>query len=201
MADLKNSQRISYKATYNQISATPAAAKTTGSLSRAVEKAAFVQSLRMIPAELNALKQQLSRTTRGTGGASAPVTAALAAIGTLIGDTSSSSTLNNAALFAKIDAATLIQIANALIDYRQTIGDAVNKSVANILSAYRGSLTVPAPAAKTATQAKAAKGTTTQSGTTKTGIPIVTTTAPAAAKAVRREGNIEAHASASTWRG
>ncbi len=199
MADLKNSQRISYKATYNQISATPAAVKTTGSLSRAVEKAAFVQSLRIIPAELNALKQQLSRTTRGTGSASAPVTAALKAIGTLIGDTSSSSTLNNAALFAKIDASTLVQIANALIDYRQTIGDAVNKSVANILSAYRGALTVPAPAAKAVTQAKAAKGPTTQSSTTKTGIPIVTTTAPAAAKAVRTtaaaaKATIEAHA-------
>ena len=153
MANLKNSQRISYKATYNQISATPAAAKTTGSLSRAVEKAAFVQSLRMIPAELNALKQQLSRQTRARGSASAPLPAALKAIGTLIGDTSSSSTLNNAALFTPIDAATLIQIANELIDYRQTISDAVNKSVANILSAYRGSLTLPAPApAKTATR-------------------------------------------------
>ena len=192
MADLKNSQRISYKATYNQISATPTAGKTTGSLSRAVEKAAFVQSLRIIPAELNTLKEVTGRTKAGASG---PVAAALAAIATLVGDTSASSTLNNAALFAKIDAATLIQVANKLIDYRQTVGDALNKSVANLLSAYRSSLTVPATAAATtASQAKAAKGTTTQTGTTRTGIPIVTTTAPAAAKAVRAKGNIEAHA-------
>ena len=124
-----------------------------------MEKAAFIQSLRIIPAELNALKQQLSQQMRGTGGTQASLSAALAAIGTLIGDTSSSSTLNNAALFTKIDAATLTQIANKLIDYRQTISDAVNKSVANILSTYRGSLTLPATAtAKTASYDEGGEG-------------------------------------------
>lgn len=64
MAELKNSQRISYKATYNQVSVSA----TTGtnrnnpvnSLSRAVEKTAFVQALRIVPQELAALKTQLS---------------------------------------------------------------------------------------------------------------------------------------------
>jgi hypothetical protein len=64
MADLKNSTRVSYKATYNQISPTtttpPAGGGPTRSLSRAVEKAAFVQSLRITPQELAALKEQLS---------------------------------------------------------------------------------------------------------------------------------------------
>jgi hypothetical protein len=64
MADLENSKRISYKAIYNQISptATTGTSKNspTKSLSRAIEKTAFVQSLRITPQELAGIKDQLS---------------------------------------------------------------------------------------------------------------------------------------------
>ena len=98
MADLRNSQRISYKATYNQISPTPVASRDGNpppkSLLRAIEKTAFVQSLKIVPHELPILRDRMSR------GAASAVTArlppALAAIEKLISDTTATSTLNNA---------------------------------------------------------------------------------------------------------
>jgi hypothetical protein len=192
MADLKNSRRISYKATYNQISptattssATTSSARTSSArdsptrlLLRGVEKTAFVQSLRIIPQELASIKEQLS----GLAKAPTDVPKALAAIEQLINDSTATSTLNNAGLFANIDPSTLVVIANKLIALRQSIADAINKSVAEILSAYRNSLvpTVPTPASTAASTAAKSrpKGAITQSGTTDSGIPIVTTVIP-----------------------
>src|SRR2546425_3319891 len=137
MADLKNSQRISYKATYTQISPTATTRSNgstpTKSLLRAVEKTAFVQSLRMIPQELAVLRKQLS----GRGDVGAYLPAALSAIEQLVNDNTGTSTLNNATLFAKIDASTLVAVATELIAHRQVIADGIDKNVAEILSAYR----------------------------------------------------------------
>src|SRR5882724_12019905 len=124
MAELKNSRRINYKATYNQISPTAtlrsdgAGTNPTKSLMRAVEKTAFVQALRIIPEELSALKGRLS----GTAGQPAAVVSglppALEAIQKLIADKTSLSTLNNAASFAKIDPAVLVAVAKSLGEHR-----------------------------------------------------------------------------------
>ena len=102
MAELKNSRRINYKATYNQIS--PAAAlradgagtKPTKSLMRAIEKTAFVQALRIIPEELSALKGILSGTVGRPAAPASNLPVALEAIQKLIADKTSLSTLNGA---------------------------------------------------------------------------------------------------------
>jgi hypothetical protein len=190
MADLKNSQRISYKATYNQISSTARTSSTgndpTKSLSRAVEKTAFVQTLRIIPQELAAIKGRSSRRANAPGTA-ANLPAALAAIEQLVNDRTGMSTLNNATLFAAIDPSTLVLIANEVIAQRQVVADGINKSVAGILTAYRNSLVATLPAPSPAPSAPAlAKGATQQSGTTDSGIPIVTTVIPL--RAAKRSG-------------
>jgi len=182
MADLKNSQRISYKATYSQISptATLQAPKNnpTKSLSRAVEKTAFVQSLRIIPQELVDIKRQFSRQSDVSADAVGKLPAALSAVEKLVKDDTATSTLNNAAVFAKIDPSTLVLIAQKLIARRQTIADGINRSIANILLAYRKSLITPPPTSTSAARPKLPKGATKQSGTTDSGIPIVTTVIP-----------------------
>jgi hypothetical protein len=183
MAELRNSQRISYKATYNQVSPT-AALNTDGAngtnptqvLMRAVEKTAFVQSLRIVPQELNAIRNGMSA---GTDAAS--VSQTLGAIEKLVADKTATATLNNAALFATIAPASLVAAANALIKYRQGVADAVNKSIGSIVSAYRGSLTPPAPAASSAASPQDTslpKGTIQKSGWTPSGLPVIITTAP-----------------------
>lgn len=200
MADLKNSQRISYKATYNQISPTAAVRTATGgptkSLLRAVEKTAFVQSLRIIPQELAVLKEQLSGKRAAPKEMAANLPGVISAIEQLVNDTTATSTLNNAAAFASVDPSALILVANALIAHRQTIADNLNKSVANILSTYRSTLAPPAPAPATTKATAAAslpKGASVQSGSTATGVPIVTTVTPVqAAKQTGAKSKLEA---------
>lgn len=187
MADLKNSQRISYKATYNQISAKAVLTPTRGGQlkipSRALEKTAFVQSLQIVPQELAALKDQLSARAGVPANIAAQIPAALTAVKQLVSDNTGTSTLNNAALFAKFDPAVLVLIANKLIAYRQTVGEAIDKSLADILSAHRNSLSpqtamTSKPTVTTDAALKPAKGTTVQPGMTKSGIPIITTVVP-----------------------
>lgn len=142
MAELKSARRLSYKATYNQIS--PAATtrsdgkRPTKSLTRAIEKTAFVQSLRITPQELTVLKDQLSGRANVSADISPSTSSALSAIEILINDRTATSTLNNAAMFTQVDPPTLVAIANCLIAHRQTVSDRVNKSIADIVSAYRG---------------------------------------------------------------
>jgi hypothetical protein len=118
MTGLKNAQRISYKATYNQVSPTRLAEgnknNPTKSLLRAVEKVAFVQSLRIIPGELTSIEGRLSNTPNVPTDMAANIPPVLQAIEELINDTSATSTLNNASLFAKIDPGTLVMIATSL---------------------------------------------------------------------------------------
>jgi len=154
MADLKNSQRISYKATYNQISGKPVLDPGGGKsgsqggapLLRAVEKTAFVQSLRIVPAELSPLGGRLRGRGDDQAAGSGEYSQALAAIEALVNDTSASSTLNNAHLFEQVDPSALVGVAHALLDHRDTIGAAIDDSVARILTAYRVSLTAAPPA-------------------------------------------------------
>lgn len=140
MANLKNSQRISYKATYVQTS--PKIESTQRNppikqLKRAVEKTAFVQSLQIQTAELEVLKKRLS---------DKPTASALKAIVQLTSDTTASSTLNNAAAFAAIDPQILITIATDLIAYREQTAAAIVKQVAVITAAYKNQILQPAPA-------------------------------------------------------
>jgi hypothetical protein len=203
MAELKNSQRISYKATYNQISPSSTAGtganNPTKSLSRAVEKTAFVQALRFNTQELAAIQKQMSG-ARAKAAANLPnLPIALSAIQQLISDTTASSTFNNAALFAKVDPPTLIAIANELIAHRVAVADVINRSLADILVAYRSSLTPPASAKAptanilTAVSTSLPKGATKQSSTTDSGIPIVTTVIPTTpAKGSNAKAKVEA---------
>src|SRR6186713_3089585 len=109
MSGLKNAQRISYKATYNQISPTalakedPRNPKDPGkSHMRAVEKAAFIQSLGIIASELASLKGRLSEAATAPGGGAGNIGPALEAIQALIDDPTATSTLNSAHLFANV---------------------------------------------------------------------------------------------------
>ena len=185
MAELKNSQRISYKATYNQISpatTTRSDGETpTQSLFRAIEKTAFIQSLQIIPQEVASIKDRVLREAEVSPETSSSLVAALGAIEQLANDNTAMSTLNNAALFAKVDPSSLILIAKTLITHRQTIVDSVNKSIANIVSAYRNSLSAPAsqtPSAAVSAAAKPSKGATTRSAMTDSGTAVVTTVTP-----------------------
>lgn len=178
MAELKDSRRISYKATYNQISPTATLRGTEGSaaksLTRAVDKTAFVQSLKIVPAELPLLRR---RTAEVPVEIRAAVTAALDGIERLVNDRGATSTLNNAAAFARVEPAALVLVATQLIAHRQSVADSVTKSVAAVVSAYRGSLlsaglrppsTLPAlPAAP--------EGATRHASISEAGIPVVTT--------------------------
>src|SRR3954454_23207604 len=135
MTELRNAQRISYKATYNQISPTTTVRRPPSTAripvpQRAIDKAAFVQSLRIVAAELPILKKTTSRNTSQT--------AAYAAVERLVSDRTASSTLNNAQAFADVDPKSLVAIAKEVAAYRKTVGEEVKKSVAGILSAYRG---------------------------------------------------------------
>jgi type II secretion system (T2SS) protein G len=198
MANLKNSQRISYKATYNQISPTATTGKAgknpTKSLSRAVEKTAFIQSLRIIPAELAVLKKQLSDSRKLASGVSSQIAPVFTAIEKLISDNSASSTLNNASLFAKIDSETLVAVAQQLVTYRQSLVDRINRSIANILSAFRNSLVPPAPppaAVATAAPEAALKTETKTASVTNSGISVVTTVTPVEPKKTGTKSKVE----------
>jgi hypothetical protein len=179
MTALKNSQRISYKATYNQISPTAtSSSNTTSSLQRAVEKTAFIQSLRIVPQELASLKKQLSGDAKVPTDLVKIVPMALNAISKLINDQTASATLNNANLFAKIPPAALTLIAGALITLRGSIADSITSAIADIFAAYRSANTAPTPPTSAPTRGtpKPVKGSGAQSGQTDSGVPITTTT-------------------------
>ncbi len=186
MAALKHAQRISYKATYCQISPPQTTPVPRDSpirrLSRAVEKTAFIQSLRVVAPELALLRRQSAAATEGL-----PEREALAdaydAIERLIADRTGTSTLNNAALFSDIAPATLVAFAKQLAAYRAQTRQAITRSVAEILAGYRASLTQASGknvGSSAAGATEAAKGTTIRRGVASNGLPIVTTVAPLA---------------------
>jgi len=189
VADLRNSQRISYKATYNQISpAGRVTDKPSYQLGRAVEKTAFVQALAIVPAELDAIKRQHPGGQDG-GQDNGGVGQALAAIEALISDRTRTSTLNNAALFAEVDAAALVQLGTELAAIRDAARAAVDKTVASILVAFRASLVPPSivppsivPPPSAAAGPAGAPGRTTERFTTGAGIPVLTTVTQASAR-------------------
>ena len=194
MAELKNSQRVTYKATYNQISptatvrgTTDAAGSAKGVPLRAFDKAVFVQSLRIVADELPILKKGMSRGTAAQ--------AAYAAVEGLVNDPTASSTLNNAAAFAQVDPQALVAIATALAAHRKTVADAVTGAVAGVVAAYRDSFasaaTSPAPAPA---RASATRGATPSASVTALGIPIVTTAAPAVPSRSRATAGTESRA-------
>ena len=141
MADLRNSQRISYKATYNQISAaaTIADTGTQDGVShegggrkgrfRAVEKAAFVQTLRIVAEELPLLRRRLAESSEHAE--------AFAAVEQLVSDRRPGATLLNASRFADIRPSVLVDLAHSLIDHREEAAAAINESLAGILAAHR----------------------------------------------------------------
>ena len=186
MAELKSSQRISYKATYNQISPSATAdsdgTSPTSALMRAVEKTAFVQALRIIPQELAAITRELSSNPKTPPETLASQSSALSAIEKLLADKTAMSTLNNAALFASIAPSALVAVAKSVLAHRQTAYGAVNTTIASIVSAYRGALapaTPPTPSSPaSAPAAKPPKGATVEAGTSDSGMAVVTTVLP-----------------------
>jgi hypothetical protein len=201
MADLTNSQRISYKATYCQLGPVgagqgagqggEAGGSSTSSpptLMRAVEKTAFVQSLKILPHELDAVRKQLAPDS-GSGTATSSLSAALAAVEQLIGDSTATSTLNNASRFAAVSLADLAAVAKSLAAFRDSVGQAIISTVSQILSAHRNSLVTPvtatsspkAPGGRAATKGASPP----QPGTAPSGIPtlsLMTQTSQASSK-------------------
>jgi hypothetical protein len=201
MAELKSSQRISYKVTYNQISPSVTTrsdgTNPTKSLTRAVEKTTFIQALRIIPQELTAITRELSSNPKAPPDALASQRSALSAIEKLIADKTATATLNNAALFTTIDPSALVAVANGVLAHRQAVSGAVNTTIANIVSTYRGALvptTPPAPStASSATIANPPKGATIQVGTSDSGMATVTTVLPLGpSKAARGKATVQA---------
>jgi hypothetical protein len=173
MADLKNSQRINYKATYVQLKPTPADPKRDGRggkavPSRAIEKAAFVQSLAITQHELRMLKEK----------AGAPaLKAALHAVEALVSDKTATSTLNNAPGFATIAPETISALGKLLLDDRTARSDAIAGHLSKIVVAYRA-LTVEAR--KAAPAAPAPTGPKTELATNSAGIVVKKVIAPVA---------------------
>jgi hypothetical protein len=190
MAELRNAQRISYKATYNQISptvtvtASAAGGKPSKLHVRALDKAAFVQSLQITPDELDRLRKQLP--SRG----GTDFTSALRAIQQLIEDKTAASTLNSAAAFAPVNPSDLVAMAKALMTYRQGVSASISKAIAAILSAYRGALTPStSTASKPAPAAKLPKNATRTTSIANSGLPIITATTPIVPKGRRRDAS------------
>jgi type II secretion system (T2SS) protein G len=146
MADLKNSQRISYKATYNQISPGVKQTETPHQpppavvqLKRGLEKAAFVQSLQVRPQELSGLKGTYLERSHNDATRKEAIEL-YNAIELLVNDGSASSTLNNASNFSSIHYESIAEFANALLEYRQRISSGIDAAVVQIVSAYKESL-------------------------------------------------------------
>jgi hypothetical protein len=150
MPQLRNSIRASYKATYNQISPTGIAApnaqqnikapqKRGAAPYRAIEKAAFIQSLRISPSELASFKERES--DAGRPGVDPKLLGdAVQAISRLLADQSSVSTIKNAAQLASVGPTILAFIATDVVTQRQRARDSIERLVGDILSAYRTAL-------------------------------------------------------------
>jgi hypothetical protein len=198
MSNLTNSKRVSYTATYNQVSPTASSKGSTdqgnqnagdgGSVgkapvqpagSRPFEKAALVQALDLVPAEVQELRQAVQ--PAGVAGASgAELKAALDAIAALVADQSPTATMNNVKLFRQIAPAALRDIVKQLIVQRQALSKRITARIGNVVGAYRASLTPVKSAAQVApAPASAAKepaaGAVQRSKTTAGGIPVTTT--------------------------
>ncbi|MEO8147437.1 MAG: type II secretion system protein GspG [Bacteroidia bacterium] len=142
MADLKNSQRINYKATYNQISPgisdsrDPKDPKHPGNtLKRGLEKAAFIQSLRIAQQELIPLKGHFIERDANKKES----IKIFNAIELLVNDKTSSSTLNNASNFSEIHYSKLLEVAHTLVEYRDRIAETIDRNVAEIILKYKES--------------------------------------------------------------
>jgi len=198
MADLKNSTRINYKATYNQIS--PGVPKQDPPpsdhnnpnqpqqpvsgvklLKRAMEKAVFVQTLQIIPQELNALKdagRERYHDARAKGAANL-----WNALDAIVNDSSATSTLKNAAAFADIPGDQLVDFAYQLLDFRKKMADTIDKNIAGILLKYKDSRLQPAEAvspknAEQAQQELKNQGVKMEASTNTGGIPLKTMVFP-----------------------
>lgn len=136
MADLGNSRRISYKATYNQISGSSVVSESAGIPRRAMEKAAFIQSLRLRTKELAAIRRGLSREETP----SAAHEKALRAVARLVADETATSTLNHAAEFSEVTAQALAEIARAVIGRRRRTGAQVDSVLTSMGAAHRKQL-------------------------------------------------------------
>jgi hypothetical protein len=185
MGDLKNSQRISYKATYNQISPGVKQSETPQqptpavlNLRRGLEKAAFVQSLLVRQQELSAIRGSFIDRARNDANRKEALEV-INVIDLLVNDQSASSTLNNAANFSPIHFERIAEFANTLLDYRQRISSSINAAIGQIESAYkestykssannlRGSVLEPPPS-------RSSEATTTETSVNTAGIPITT---------------------------
>jgi hypothetical protein len=183
MAERKNAQRVSYKATYNQISPVSTVANSDGAgrtklPSRALDKAAFVQSLGIVPAELPILKKRAAASDSDI--TRTELRAAMNAVERIVNDRTSSSTLANSSAFAEISPVALAIIARELAAHRQTVADEVNDSVGKIVTAYRDSLSSAAmPEQPKPSRAQVrTRGTSRTNTTTDLGIAVITTAGP-----------------------
>ena len=116
MSDLRNSQRVSFKATYVQTKPAPAEEPspnnppTERGAGRAVEKTTYARKVDVKPVELPLIREKVFSDTCHEEKKSGML-AALDATHYLVNDTSMTAVLNNAARFANVDRAALVDLA------------------------------------------------------------------------------------------
>jgi type II secretory pathway pseudopilin PulG len=145
MPELKNSQRITFKATH--VSTVPDI-HTKGSndpvilenMTRAVPKAAFVRALRIHESELPTLRAALKASTKRSRKDSLAVSRALRGIEDMVGDTSPMSVFNHATKFSGVKPRILSKIGSALLSTRKEFATKIQKSVETIRSDYEAHL-------------------------------------------------------------
>lgn len=202
MSDLRNSQRISYKATYNQVSPKATIADTgsgtpgrgnqggaRGGRFRAVEKAAFLKSLRILPHELTATRRRMATPT-GKDADASTADDALAALEQLVNDRRPGAVLLNAARFSEVAPERLVDVAQALLDHRASVSASIDGAMADILEAHRQSQAASpgaqADGAGTGRRGAAATADNGVRSTTADGTPVITTSTTAKAKKAGR---------------
>lgn len=171
MSDLSNSRRRLYKATYAPIEVEDGRPEKTN---RAVQKAAFVTSLGMRPAEVELVGRRL--TDR-----SAPVTQAFEVVSQIARAGETANTLHFAKDLAGIDADALVNVARALLEVRRDTAAHVEQLVRDLRAGYLEWLTTP-PASPTPSTTPAPS-----TPPSATPLPATGSTVPAVTQRVVRE--------------
>ncbi len=187
MSDLPNSRRVSYKATYVQTKFPGQSNNSSGGprspgrrdrdlRTRALDKTAFVQGLRITRSELATLRKQVSRRSHSNRKAEL---AAINAIENLVTDRSLTASVRNARHFAEVSTKALISTAGNLADDRAQTFKRATEIVSSITKQYLASTQptpvslAPPPTTRVATTTlNTATASTTVRAATVSGIPL-----------------------------
>ncbi|MFL5666814.1 MAG: type II secretion system protein GspG [Ktedonobacteraceae bacterium] len=136
MAELTNSQRKTYKATYAPIQRDPKTdVQASNFLTRAVEKAGFVRSLDIHQAELPLLRTSIQQ-LGGDATQQKQLSQALEMVEQLATNSSPSASIGYASDLAKVDSDTLIKLGHLLASTRRTLENEVATALQQIRVQY-----------------------------------------------------------------